>query len=118
MSVLLSLKGLRAGPNMKIGDADRRRSIDIPKWLWGTTGAPPTVLTGGPRSRMSEGLRQQNREVGLIVNPGEGRVYKSGKAVVPRRVDPGCQGAGLHMACQAPGITNCPHPLSPHRIKW
>ena len=36
MSVLLSLKGLRVGPNMKIGDADGRRSIDIPKWPQGT----------------------------------------------------------------------------------
>ena len=51
-----------------------RRSIDIPKWPWGTTRVPPAVLTGGPRSRMSEGPRQQSREVGLIVNPGEGRV--------------------------------------------
>ena len=73
MSVLLSLKGLKVGPNMKIGDTDRRRSIDIPKWPWGTTG-PPLVVPIGPRSRTSEGLRQQNREVGLIVNPGEGGV--------------------------------------------
>ena len=57
MSVLLSLKGLKVGPNMKIGDTDGRRSIDIPKWPWGTTGAPLMVLTGGPGSGMSEGLR-------------------------------------------------------------
>ena len=42
---------------MKIGDADRRRSIDIPKWPWGTTAAPPVVPTGGPRSGMNEGPR-------------------------------------------------------------
>ena len=57
MSVLLSLKGLKVGPNMKIGDADGRRSMDVPKWPQETTGAPLTVPTGGPRSRMSEGLR-------------------------------------------------------------
>ena len=63
LSVLLSLKGLRVGPNMKIGGADGRRSIDIPKWPWGTTTASPAVLTGGPGSRTNEGLRWQNREV-------------------------------------------------------
>ena len=73
-SVLLSLKGLKVGPNMKIGDAEERRRIDVPKWPWGTIRAPLTVPTGGPRSGMSEGPRQQNREVGLIVNPGEGGV--------------------------------------------
>ena len=57
MSVLLSLKELRVGPSMKIGDADRRTSIDIPKWPWGTTRAPPAVLIGGPRSGTSKGSR-------------------------------------------------------------
>ena len=57
MSVLLSLKGLRVGLNMKIGDADGRRSIDIPKWPQGTTTAPPVVLTGGPGSGMNEDPR-------------------------------------------------------------
>ena len=42
---------------MKIGDADGRRSIDIPKWPWGTITAPPAVLTGEPRSRMNEDQR-------------------------------------------------------------
>ena len=57
MFVLLSLKRLRVSPNMKIGDADGRRSIDIPKQPWGTTTASPMFLTGGPRSGMNEGLR-------------------------------------------------------------
>ena len=55
MFVLLSLKGLRVGPNMKIGDADGRRSIDIPKWPQGTTAVPPTYPTGGLGSRTNEG---------------------------------------------------------------
>ena len=42
---------------MKIGDAYRRRSIEVPKWPWGTTVASPTVLTGEPRSRMNKDLR-------------------------------------------------------------
>ena len=41
---------------MKIGDADGRRSIDIPKWPRGTTVASPTILTGellGPVTNIS-----------------------------------------------------------------
>ena len=65
---------------MKIGDADRRRSIDVPKWPRGTTAASPAVPTGGPGSRTNECPRRQNREVGLVVSSGEaecGRVAES-----------------------------------------
>ena len=55
--------------NMKIGDIDGRRSIDMPKWPWGTTVAPPAVLTGEPGSGTSENLRQQN-QVSPRMSPG------------------------------------------------
>ena len=72
LSVLLSLKGLKVGPNMKRGDTDGR-SIDILRWPWGTTKPPPMVPAKGLQSGMSEGQRQQNKEVDLIVNPGGGK---------------------------------------------
>ena len=42
---------------MKIGDVNGRRSIDVPKWPWGTTVAPAMVPTGEPGSGTNENPR-------------------------------------------------------------
>ena len=66
------MKGLKVSPNMKREGTDGK-SADIPRWLWGTTGPPPTVPAKGPGSGMNESLREQDKEVDLIVNPGGGK---------------------------------------------
>ena len=50
-------------------------------------------------------------EVGLTVNPGEGRVCKeSGRAIVQVREHPRHQEEVLHMTCQAPQDQKLPTP--------
>ena len=46
------------------------------------------VPTGEPGSGMNKDPRQQNREVSLIVNPGEGRVKENSGAIVQGKVHP------------------------------
>ena len=110
-------EGIESWFQYEKGDTNGR-STGTPRWLWVTTESPPTVPAKGPRSGMSKGLRWQDKEVDLIVNPGGGETQGRGRAIVQGEVDPSPQGTSLPMTCPAHRIKNCPHLLNPHGIKW
>ena len=49
------------------------RVLTYPDGCGGPPVPPPMVPAEGPGSGMSEGLRQQDKEVDLVVNPGRGK---------------------------------------------
>ena len=79
-------------------------------------------LSHGPNRRnpgvgMNEDPRWQNREVSLILNPGRRQGVREWQSHSTRKGTSQTLRGGSPMTCQAPGIKNCLHPLSPPRLK-
>ena len=111
MSVLLSLKGL----NMRHRWEEEHRHTQMASRDHQSPSHSPNRRTQEWDEQGPEATKQGGRSCSESQRRQGIREWQSHSM---RKVDPRHQGAGLHMAHQASGITNCPHPFSPHGIKW